>query len=112
MERLELAHSLGISYKRLHGWEPRTVQYGIDAAGNRVALADAWEVVTEVEAEWDDAERSRMLALGRYRAKVCACGYHESLTGDPSNHFTFDVRTCPVCKGQAQFKDLKISPQS
>jgi hypothetical protein len=34
---------------------------------------------------------------------VCACGYHESFANDPTNHFTFDVRVCPVCKGSAQF---------
>lgn len=44
-----------------------------------------------------------MLALLRYRAKVCACGYHESLTNDPANHFTFEVKTCPVCRGAARF---------
>lgn len=48
-----------------------------------------------------------MLALGRYRAKVCACGYHESLANDPDLYFTFDVRTCPVCRGQAQFKRIQ-----
>lgn len=44
-----------------------------------------------------------MIDLGRYEASVCDCGFPESLTRDPSNHFTFDVDKCPVCKGQAQF---------
>lgn len=44
-----------------------------------------------------------MLALGRYQARICRCGFHESLTADPANHFTFDVRVCPVCRGAAQF---------
>lgn len=64
---------------------------------------DAWEIVTETEPEWDDPERSRMLGLVRYETRVCECGFHESLTHDPSNHFTPEVDQCPVCKGVAQF---------
>jgi hypothetical protein len=44
-----------------------------------------------------------MLGLGRYKAKICACGFHESIASDPENHFTFDQRICPVCKGSAQY---------
>lgn len=43
-----------------------------------------------------------MLALARYEDRVCECGFHESLTHDRVNHFTFDVGTCPVCAGTAQ----------
>jgi hypothetical protein len=31
---------------------------------------------------------------------------HESLTADKSNVFTFDRRTCPVCKGLAQYQRI------
>ena len=65
-------------------------------------LSLAWEVVTETEPEWDDRERAKLLALATYEAGLCECGWHKDLTDDRSNHFTFDDRTCPVCKGTAQ----------
>ncbi len=102
VERRQLARTLGISYKRLHGWEPRTLQRGYDRDGQPCRLADAWEVVTDTEPEWDDQQRQMMLVLPRYEAKVCECGFHESLTDDDSLYFTFPTRTCPVCKGAAQ----------
>jgi len=48
-----------------------------------------------------------MLALDIYRRGVCACGFHESLTEDRANHFTFDQRTCPVCRGVAKMARLQ-----
>lgn len=45
-----------------------------------------------------------MLALGRFELKLCACGFHEALTSDPTNHFTFDERVCPVCRGGARYE--------
>lgn len=42
-----------------------------------------------------------------YEHGVCECGFHESLTTDRSNHFTFDVRECPVCKGAAKFARIQ-----
>ena len=44
-----------------------------------------------------------MEALGIYERGLCACGFHESLTADRANHFTFEVKTCPVCQGAAKF---------
>lgn len=41
-----------------------------------------------------------MLGLAAYEARVCECGWHESLTGDRSNFFTFEDRRCPVCAGR------------
>lgn len=55
------------------------------------------------ETEWDDLERDRMLALTIYERGICRCGFHESLTSDPENHFTFDTVTCPVCRASDQF---------
>ncbi len=79
------------------------MQRGFDRDGQPCRIADAWEVVTETEPEWDDEQRTMMLALGRYEAKVCECGFHESLTEDSSLSFTFPTRTCPVCRGAAQY---------
>lgn len=44
-----------------------------------------------------------MLGLVAYRAGLCACGWHESLATDKSNHFTFEDKFCPVCAGVAQY---------
>lgn len=103
MERLKLAREFGVSYKRLHGWEPRRVHRGYDRDGERVALADAWEIVVETEVEWDDDERTRMLALGTYEAGLCRCGFHSSLTADRANFFTFEDRRCSVCAKSEQY---------
>lgn len=48
-----------------------------------------------------------MLILGRYEAKVCDCGFHESLTNDKVNHFGFEVRTCLVCRGAAKYARIQ-----
>lgn len=58
------------------------------------------------EPEFSDAVLERLLAYMEYRAGVCDCGVHESLTADKSNFFTFERRTCPVCKGLAQYQRL------
>lgn len=74
-----------------------------------MALADAWEIVTETEPEWDDRERMKMLALSVYEGGVCACGFHSSLTHDKANHFTFDSDVCPVCQGMARFERMQAA---
>lgn len=107
VERLRLARSLGQSYKRLHGWEPRRTQRGYDREGQRVALADAWEIVVETEPEWDDEERGRMLSLGRYENGVHECGFHTSIANDPTIHFTFEDDTCILCRGAAQYARIQ-----
>lgn len=43
-----------------------------------------------------------MLALEYYRRGVCDCGFHELLTTDRNNHFTFESKVCPVCRGSAR----------
>lgn len=40
-----------------------------------------------------------MRGLVLYERGICDCGFHESLTSDKSNHFTFGAQTCPVCAG-------------
>lgn len=48
-----------------------------------------------------------MLHLGRFEARICDCGFHESLTGDKANHFGFEVKTCLVCRGAARFARIQ-----
>lgn len=107
VERLRLARDLRVSPRRLHGWEPERTQRGYDRDGNRVPLAQAWEIVTTAEPEWSDEDRSDLIALSRYEAGLCECGWHESLTGDKANHFTFDVKVCPVCSGAQRFARIQ-----
>lgn len=67
-----------------------------DADGNLTGFT-----VVERESRVDDADRIEMLALARYEAEVCDCGYHSSLTEDEANTFTPETHTCRVCGGQA-----------
>jgi hypothetical protein len=63
---VEVARSLGISVKRLNGWEPkRTTKYHY--SHNRLS-----EATTTVEPEWDDDERNWMLALADLEAQSCS----------------------------------------
>lgn len=101
-DRLSLARSLGISEKRLLGWEPEERHEHYDAEGNLTGFT----IVTR-EVEWDDRQRARMEALSIYERGVCSCGFHESLTNDKANAFTFEVKTCPVCRGAAKFDRIQ-----
>jgi hypothetical protein len=47
-----------------------------------------------------------MRGLAAYERGICDCGFHESLTGDKANHFTFGTRTCPVCAGWDRYKRI------
>lgn len=59
-------------------------------------------VASRPEPEWDDVERSKMLALDLYEGGVGPCGHHHAETTDPSSFF-FDIkeRKCPVCRAKA-----------
>lgn len=59
-------------------------------------------VASRPESEWDDAERSKMLALDIYEAGIGPCGHHHAETVDPENFF-FDIKPlkCPVCRAKA-----------
>lgn len=48
-----------------------------------------------------------MLGLDLYEDGICACGFHESLTQDKSNHFTFEDKTCGVCGGASQWSRIQ-----
>lgn len=66
-------------------------------------MSEAWATVVTRDAEWDDDQRQRMLAYLEYEDGVCGCGFHESLTQDKSNVFTFEHSTCPVCRGKDRY---------
>lgn len=78
------------------GWEPEERHEHYDAEGNLTG----YTVVTR-DSEFEDADRAELLAYLAYQRGICDCGIHESLK-DPSNFFTFEYRTCPICKGLAQ----------
>lgn len=61
-----------------------------------------WTIVTR-DSPWSDEQREEMLALELYESGLCSCGWHESLTQDKANHFTFTDKHCPVCRGTAQY---------
>lgn len=44
-----------------------------------------------------------MQGFVKFEEGLCSCGWHESLTNDKANHFTFEDRVCPVCAGVAQY---------
>ncbi|GHJ11220.1 hypothetical protein TPA0907_55870 [Micromonospora humidisoli] len=68
-ERLEAAERLGISLRRLGGWEPVTVtEYEYDEAGR---LVRSW---SQPESEWDQPQRAWVAALAAFRGELCPCG--------------------------------------
>lgn len=76
-----MARSLGVSLKRLDGWEPCTTSTvtGWDDQGR----PSVW--VSKPEQEWDRRERSLMLALTFHEAGLCGrCGQHLSHSMDPN----------------------------
>lgn len=76
---LEAAQSLGISHRRLSGWEPATTTiYEYDEQGRMVRS------VSVPESEWDDDQRALMIALQLYRDSLCpSCGLPLEETRDP-----------------------------
>lgn len=78
---METAERLGISLRRLEGWEP-TTRYVHDAAGRLVSSAP--------EPEWDDLEQGWMVALAAWRDMRCkGCGGDLAVTTDPANEGRF-----------------------
>ncbi len=106
-DRLTLARALGVSEKRLLGWEPSERHEHFDAAGNPTG----WTVVTR-ESEWDPIERARLLALELHDREVCACGFHESVIDDDLAVVP-QAKICPVCAGVAQYgRKLKVDNEA
>lgn len=79
------------------GWEPTETHEHFYEDGLLVRT-----VVTR-EPEWDDEQRNLMLALAQYKAELCDCGNHISLTDDPSNVFQPTERVCAVCAGADRY---------
>ncbi|GAB3166599.1 hypothetical protein GCM10027059_25790 [Myceligenerans halotolerans] len=81
---VEAAERLGISYKRMQGWEPRTI-YEYDTDGRLVA--------SRPEVEWDDTERAWMLSLAAWRTEhVCPlCGMPREICQAPETEFNLEV---------------------
>jgi hypothetical protein len=82
--------------RELGGWVPAETHKHYDAAGNLTG----WTVV-EREPRIDDVDRNDLLALAKYEAEICQCGFHPSVANDPENVFQPGARTCPVCAGAA-----------
>lgn len=69
---------MGVSFKRLSGWEPVT-EYAYDAAGLLVS--------SRPEVEWDDTEVGWFLALQQWRDEdlcPCGCGWPKAVSMDPA----------------------------
>ena len=94
-----------MSYKRLSGWEPRTV-YEYDESGRVIA--------SRPEPEWDDVEVGWMLALQDYRDTTlcpCGCGWPAEISQDPMTEFRVRVSSvrCHVrtqmSRAQAEYRE-------
>jgi hypothetical protein len=85
---LILARSLGISYKRLNGWEPETV-YTYDGA--RL-------VSSRPESEWDEEQVAWFLHLAEWEDGRCpSCGMQKSVCQDPMAEWNIDVPAPTRC---------------
>jgi hypothetical protein len=98
---VEAAHDLGISVKRLDGWEPaERTEYEYDRDGRLVAST------TVREPEWDEEQQSLMLALHAYRANIHeACGHYLPDSTSPEADEGYGVGAairCHACTARAQ----------
>ena len=72
---------MGVSYRRLLGWEPTRTTVHYDTHGNRVGVS-----VTTTEAEWDSDQHAIAVALTAVRNDACpGCGQPRSLSTSPSS---------------------------
>lgn len=83
--------------REFSGWVPAETHTHYAADGETVT----GYTVVEREPRIDDADRAELLALARFDAEVCRCGFHPSLTDDPANDWKVETRQCPVCSGHA-----------
>lgn len=89
-QQVELAERLGVSFKRLTGWEP-TTRYVYDEQGRLVSSTP--------EAEWDETEVEWMLALERWRREnLCSlCGYPVEVCQAPYGTFVYGTEPPARC---------------
>ncbi|MDF2915994.1 MAG: hypothetical protein K0S70_211 [Microbacterium sp.] len=89
-QQVELAERLGVSFKRLSGWEPTTT-YVYDDAGRRVSSTP--------ESEWDETEVEWLLALERWRREnLCPlCGYPNEVCQAPYGTFVYGAEEPTRC---------------
>lgn len=79
---VEVAERLGISYKRLSGWEP-TTHYTHDDQGRLLSSTP--------EPEWDDVEVGWMVELERWRRQnLCPlCGFPKEVCQAPYGTYVY-----------------------
>lgn len=112
-DRLILAEKLGVSPRRLHGWEPKEIHRGIDEEGNQVPIGEAWEIVVQREPEWSENDRNRLLALNYLRHTTGECGYsHEFITSDDDITGKLHDSTCPFCAALAQNDRIRADAEA
>lgn len=101
--RVEAAERLGISLRRLDGWEPAEVtEYERDETGRIVRS------ITRREVEWTPDEADLMIALGEVRALACpGCGGHlpETAAGTGEDWTQEPPVRCHRCTALAHARD-------
>lgn len=97
---VEVAERLGISYKRLSGWEPTTF-YEYDEQGRVVSSAP--------EPEWDGVEVGWMVELERWRREnVCPlCGSPVEICQAPEGAFVFGTEPPVRCRVTTALRDAQ-----
>lgn len=99
--KVEAAYNLGISVKRLDGWEPVEVaEHEYDDAGRLI------RTVTRREPEWDDEQRAWMDAWLLYRSNIHeACGHYLPDSTAPEaedGYVSEDAIRCHACTARAR----------
>lgn len=99
--KVEAAYHLGISVKRLDGWEPVTVsEHEYDDAGRLL------RTVTRREPEWDDEQRAWMDAWLLYKSGVHeACGHYlpDSTATEAEDGYVAELPIrCHACTARAR----------
>lgn len=92
------ATRLGVSVRRLYGWEPQEVtEHEYDDEGRLVRS------VTTRESEWDDESRAWVFALISDEEERCrGCGHPRSESMDPTSEGRWSVEPvrCHACTAQ------------
>lgn len=106
---MEIAHGLGISLRRFHGWEPRVTT--TVTARDEQGRPSAW--TSRRASEWDDDERDIMRARHHIEAHRCAqCGGDldefltdtEPIADNPGYGFSVGPVWCRKCVAIARWR--------